>query len=262
SSSNGSTSGNTSGSSTTVTYISVDEAKSIALADAGVSSSNATFTKVKQDTDDGVVIYDVEFYTSTHEYDYEINAVTGAVIEKDVEALKTSSNSGSSSSNGSTSGNTSGSSTTVTYISVDEAKSIALADAGVSSSNATFTKVKQDTDDGVVIYDVEFYTTSYEYDYEINAVTGAVIERDVEARKASDTGSSSSTYIGVDAAKEIAVSHAGYSVSNVSFSKVKLDEDDGVVIYEIEFYVGNVEYEYEINAKTGAILEYDSEIDD
>ncbi len=150
----------------------------------------------------------------------------------------------------------------------------------MSASDATFTKAAQDKDDGVVVYDIEFYTSTKEYEYEINAATGAILDKDVETRKTStgstgstgstsnsgttdSTGSSSSaSYIGVDKAKSIAANHAGYSVSDVTFSKVKLDEEDGVAVYEIEFYKGNVEYEYEINATTGAILDYDSEVDD
>lgn len=66
--------------------------------------------------------------------------------------------------------------------------------------------------------------------------------------------------ISVDRAKQIALSHAG--VSGASFKKVKLDKDDGVRVYEIEFKVGNVEYEYDIDASSGAIISSSSEIDD
>ena len=50
-------------------------------------------------------------------------------------------------------------------------------------------------------------------------------------------------FIGVDRAKSIALGHAGVSASSVAFSKAKLD-DDGRGVYEIEFYVGNTEYDY------------------
>lgn len=66
--------------------------------------------------------------------------------------------------------------------------------------------------------------------------------------------------ISVDRAKQIALSHAG--VSGASFKKVKLDKDDGVRVYEIEFKVGNVEYDYDIDASSGAIISSSSEIDD
>ena len=66
--------------------------------------------------------------------------------------------------------------------------------------------------------------------------------------------------ISADRAKQIALSHAG--VSGASFTKVELDTDDGVRVYEIEFKVGNVEYDYDIDATRGAILSSSSEIDD
>ena len=70
-----------------------------------------------------------------------------------------------------------------------------------------------------------------------------------------------SGFIGIDRAKEIALNHAGKSSSFVSFSKVKLDDDDGEVVYEIEFYIGSIEYDYEIDAYSGTILEYEIDND-
>lgn len=77
---------------------------------------------------------------------------------------------------------------------------------------------------------------------------------------AAPTQAQTASVISVDKAKQIALSHAG--VSGASFKKVKLDTDDGVRVYEIEFKVGNVEYEYDIDASSGAIISSSSEIDD
>ena len=66
--------------------------------------------------------------------------------------------------------------------------------------------------------------------------------------------------ISADRAKQIALSHAG--VGSANFTKVELDTDDGVRVYEIEFKVGNVEYDYDINASSGAIISSSLEIDD
>lgn len=66
--------------------------------------------------------------------------------------------------------------------------------------------------------------------------------------------------ISADRAKQIALSHAG--VSGASFTKVELDTDDGLRVYEIEFKVGNVEYDYDIDASSGAIISSSSEIYD
>ena len=68
-------------------------------------------------------------------------------------------------------------------------------------------------------------------------------------------------YIGKIKAKEIALTHAGLVEREVTFIKTKLDRDDGVAIYDIEFSAGNTEYDYEVNAITGTIREYDREIE-
>ena len=68
-----------------------------------------------------------------------------------------------------------------------------------------------------------------------------------------------SSTISVDKAKETATSHAGLKVADVTFSKAKLDNDDGRLEYEIEFFRDGVEYDYTIDAVNGSILECDSE---
>lgn len=66
----------------------------------------------------------------------------------------------------------------------------------------------------------------------------------------------------MERAKEIALSHAGLSAGEVYLSKAKFEDDDGVKVYEIEFYKDRMEYEYTIHAATGRILEFDAEYDD
>ena len=169
---------------------------------------------------------------------------------------------------------------TVGDIGIEKANEIAMSHAGLSSGSVSFVKAKIDTEDGVKVYDIEFYSGNVEYDYEINAATGAIMsfDQDIEnyeiptqpqssaptqaatqPQTAAPTQAASSV-ISVDKAKQIALSHAG--VSGASFKKVKLDKDDGVRVYEIEFKVGNVEYEYDIDASSGAIISSSSEIDD
>ena len=69
-------------------------------------------------------------------------------------------------------------------------------------------------------------------------------------------------YIGEAKAKELALKHAGLSSKEVSFLQLKLDWDDGRAVYEVEFYAGSREYDYEINAVTGAVVDFDSDIED
>ena len=72
---------------------------------------------------------------------------------------------------------------------------------------------------------------------------------------------SASDYIGEAKAKEIALSHAGLSANKATFLELKLDREDGRVVYEVEFYSGNKEYDYEILAADGTILSYDADIE-
>ena len=166
------------------------------------------------------------------------------------------------------------------YIGVEKAKSIALKDAGVSG--ATFVKAKLETEDGVKVYDVEFYKANVEYDYEIDAITGKILEKDLDIENFSIPKKKATTNkqttkattkskvktstkkaakdIGVEKAKSIALKDAG--VSNVKFTKAKVDYENGVKVYDIEFRKGNKEYDYEIDAKTGKIREKSSEVDD
>ena len=67
----------------------------------------------------------------------------------------------------------------------------------------------------------------------------------------------SGTDIGVDQAKTIAAQHAGFGVNDVVFSKTKLERDDGLYVYEIEFYKDGAEYDCTINAANGSVIEYE-----
>lgn len=66
----------------------------------------------------------------------------------------------------------------------------------------------------------------------------------------------------LEKAKEIALSHAGVASANAFEMEGKLDWDDGMSIYEIEFKAGGYEYSYEVDAATGSIVEFDKEWDD
>ena len=223
--------------------IGLEKAKSIALTDAGLTASQVTFTKARQDRDDGRMVYDVDFYTSTAKYDYEIAASDGTILQREKETYS------------------SGGTGTTSNVGLEKAKSIALADAGLTANQVTFTKAKQDWDDGRMVYDVDFYTSTAKYDYEI-AANGTILQREQEQFLAAGTGSTGTgSYIGLDKAKSIALQQAGVSSSQATFVKVEQDWDDGRMEYEIEFYVGRTEYEFTIDAATGAILDMDVDYD-
>lgn len=68
--------------------------------------------------------------------------------------------------------------------------------------------------------------------------------------------------ITLEQAKEIAVKDAGLSEKEVEFLKIEENIDDKIAKYDVEFYYENKEYDYEIDANTGEILEIDNEIED
>ena len=152
------------------------------------------------------------------------------------------------------------------YISVDKAKEIALNHAGVKAADAIFVKAGLDWDDGRTEYEVEFYAGNTEYDYSIDATTGAIRSYDHDwddfslwnpgnnAANPSTPGTSTNNLISEAKAKEIALAKAP---SGASVVRCHLDWDAGRYIYEIKMVSGTMEYECDINAATGVITDWD-----
>lgn len=158
--------------------------------------------------------------------------------------------------------------TTSATITQAQAQEIALSHAGYALADVTMLKAELDKDDSIVEYEVEFLVGNQEFDYEINASTGEItsFDNEVETPKlatppATTTTTTATTVISEQEAKEIALSHAGVQESEISRLTIELDEDDGIQEYEVEWSVGKTEYEYEINALTGAILGHSKEVD-
>lgn len=255
--------------------IGVEKAKEIALEHAGVAAADALYLSAKPDYDDGVKVYDVEFYTNGTEYDYEINAETGAVLSFDhdlewrgskASASTANTSSGTSSSASAAKPAAAASSSTASGdIGADKAKSIALAHAGLSEGEVDFLYAQPDRENGRQVYDVEFYAGGREYDYEILAADGTILGYDYDAERewntptvSSSSSGTSGSYIGTEKAKSIVTSRAGVSGT---FRELKLDWDDGRAVYEGEMRSGRTEYEFEIDAVSGAILDWDMDRD-
>lgn len=275
--------------------ITLEEARDIALADAGVAREEAVFTEAKQDMERGVPVFEFKFYGGNVEYEYEINGQTGAVYSKKTTTYVSQDPAGTpppvqtappasqppasqppATQPPATAKPTPAPATqppatqaprptqpSNSFIGSDAAKQAALADAGVSAGDARFTKVRMDYEDGVPVYEVEFYTATHEYDYEIHAQNGSVFHKEVEAHQTSSgnhhggTGTQTGADIGAEAAKNAALNHAGCAAGDVVFTKVERDYDDGWLIYEIEFYKGGLEYEFEIDGTSGAVLKFE-----
>ncbi len=251
-----------------VVSVSPDEAIDAALKHAGVSRENAVmFGAPSLDEDNGKVHYDVEFGYNGFEYDYEVAVPDGSILkaEKEAERVKVSEKESVpakpevpvSKENKNSDKNNNG------YISVEAAKQKALDDAGVKAEDAVFLKAYYDSDDLVPHYDVKFEANGYEYEYEVKASDGSVLEKDVDKeRKPVNSSPASNEYISAEKAKSIAYDHASVKAADVKFSKAELDRDDLIVHYDVEFVVGNFEYEYEINAESGKVIASDKEYND
>ena len=226
-------------------YIGVEDAKAAALSAAQVDSADAQFSVAELWDHDGEQYYEVDFTAGGQEYHYAIDAVTGTVIE-----------SGTGSATGSGS-----------LIGEDKAKRIALEDAGISESNASSLTVELDEDDGVVVYDVEFLVISdqsavKEYDYEIDATTGEIRSKDNETERIVYTtgkiySDQPETTLTEEEVRSIALAKVpGATEKDISLS---LDRDDGRMSYEGKIIFEGTEYDFEIDAYSGAIREWDAE---
>ena len=238
--------------STSAALIGMGKGADIALSDAGLKENQVNDLTAKYRTENGLSFYTVTFTSGSYTYEYRVNAVDGSILQADRNAVTQEAETGTT---------TESQTTTTKKITKAKAKSIALKHAGVSASKATFVKAKLDYEDGRRVYEIEFYSGNTEYDYEILASNGKIIsyDKDIENYKIPRKNTSSSTYIGKAKAKSIALKDAGVSASSATFTKTKLDYEDDIRVYEIEFYTNSAEYEYEINAKTGKIRDMDVE---
>ena len=125
------------------------------------------------DRDDGNIIYEIEFYAGSTEYDYEINALSGEIIKSERDQENDHYYSSGSSNNSSSSSNTSQSTSSIT---ADQAKQIALNHASLSADQISGYEVERDSENGIVVYEIDFRSGNYEYEYEINGTTGAIIK--------------------------------------------------------------------------------------
>ena len=148
-------------------------------------------------------------------------------------------------------------------ISVDEAKRIALEKvAGASESDIV--KVVKDIDDGREEYDVEIVYDGFEYDIELSAEDGRLLdiskekadaEEPVVVETASPSSDNSSDADLAKAKKTALAQVPGASESDIV--KAHKDYDDGRQEYEVEIRYNGYEYDYEIDAETGNIISSD-----
>ena len=250
------------GSASDGAYIGVEKAKEAAFQHAGLSASEVTMGEADFDYEDGRMVYELEFYAGGVEYEYDVDAATGAIVKSSQEGKKGGSGSGSaqgssqSSSGSSASAGSSQAAQSQGDIGADKAKEAAFRHAGVSASQVTDAVVEKDWDDGRLEYSVDFWVGNVEYDYEIDGSNGSVLksEKETHASAASDT-------IGAEKAQSIALSQAGCSASQVYDLEVSAELDERIPHYEVSFKADGMEYEYKIGASDGKVLSQEKERD-
>ena len=154
-------------------------------------------------------------------------------------------------------------------IGTDKAMDIAAAAFGkASTAKMVYSEVDPELDESPAHYEVEIRSQSgEEFEYKIDAYTGAILESKREAADGTDvpvvqpSKPAPTSDIGRAKAKSIALNHAGVSKSKAYDMEIELDDEDGTLVYEVEFKFGGMEYSYEINAATGAILKHEAELD-
>lgn len=269
-------------------YIGIDAAKAIALESAGITEAAATFSTAGLDMQNGIYYYAVDFTANGLSYEYDIDAITGVIIDTkapetavglpatgmDTPASSTPEASlvttpatvpeavtaatGQTGTAQTATGQTGTATQTTAGVTEARAKEIALAHAGLTESQVTFIRSKLEFDDGRQCYEVEFYGTDYtEYDYSIDASTGEIVSYDYDAEGYAPPVSSGTT-ISASQAKEIALAKVpGATVNNIY--EFKQDWDDGRIEYEGSIYYSGMEYEFTIDAYSGAIREWEVE---
>ncbi len=145
-----------------------------------------------------------------------------------------------------------------------KAKEIALKSAGVKASNISNYEIELDKDGKTSIYEISFEEAEKEFEFEINATTGKIINKEIEEKeeetpapkvKAIETPVYASTSLSEASAKAIALKDAGVDESKITAYKIESGSQGMIMVYEISFKSEKTKYEYKINALFGTILE-------
>ena len=207
----------------TTDFISLEEAKEIALKDAGLNEATQkiVFTREELSRNSGKPCYILEFYTAKKQYSYKVDAKNGSIIEA------------------------------YHFILLADAKKIALDDAGVN------VKVVFTTEELVAggikspYYYFVFESDSARWTYKIDAVLGVIMDKTCDK-----IISPTPEFIGLEKAKQIALEDAGLdeAAQKIVFTREELSRNSGKPCYILEFYTAEKQYSYKVDAVSGEIL--------
>ena len=210
----------------TTDFISLEEAKEIALKDAGLNEATQkiVFTREELNRNSGKPCYILEFYTAKKQYSYKVDAKNGSIMEA------------------------------YHFILLADAKKIALDDAGVNVKVVFTTEELVAGGIKTPYYRFVFADAKTQWTYRIDAVLGTVLEKQQKEIVTTD-------FISLEEAKEIALKDAGLNeaTQKIVFTREELNRNSGKPCYILEFYTADYSYFYKVDAVSGEVIEKSSQ---
>ena len=246
--------------------INMEAAQEVALKAANIAAEDAAISATTLNEVAGTSCYKVEFTSGDYAYAYTVNAETGAVMEMsspEKNAVDTQAQTEATvpaADSATTQSSAAATAQTVTGT-VDEemAQKIALEHAGVKATDATITKSKLDYEGRRQVYEIEWYAGGKKYDYEIAVDTGEILSSAYDEKTSGWSVSNSSNVTVSEAdAKQTALGRVS-GATQKDICEWKFDYDDGRPEYEGKIIYGGTEYDFTIDASSGAVIEWEAE---
>ncbi len=246
--------------------ISMEAAQEVALKAANIAAEDAAISATTLNEVAGTSCYKVEFTSGDYAYAYTVNAETGAVMEmssqekNEVDTQAQTEATVPAADSATTQSSAVATAQTVTGT-VDEemAQKIALEHAGVKATDATITKSKLDYEGRRQVYEIEWYAGGKKYDYEIAVDTGEILSSAYDEKTSGWSVSNSSNVTVSEAdAKQTALGRVS-GATQKDIYEWKFDYDDGRPEYEGKIIYGGTEYDFTIDASSGAVIEWEAE---
>ena len=246
--------------------ISMEAAQEVALKAANIAAEDAAISATTLNEVAGTSCYKVEFTSGDYAYAYTVNAETGAVMEmssREKNAVDTQAQTEATvpaADSATTQSSAAATAQTVTGT-VDEemAQKIALEHAGVKATDATITKSKLDYEGRRQVYEIEWYAGGKKYDYEIAVDTGEILSSAYDEKTSGWSVSNSSNVTVSEAdAKQTALGRVS-GATEKDIYEWEFDYDDGRPEYEGKIIYGGTEYDFTIDASSGAVIEWEAE---
>lgn len=246
--------------------ISMEAAQEVALKAANIAAEDAAISATTLNEVAGSSCYKVEFTSGDYAYAYTVNAETGAVMEmssREKNAVDTQAQTEATVPAADSATTQSSAAATVQTVTgtVDEemAQKIALEHAGVKATDATITKSKLDYEGRRQVYEIEWYAGGKKYDYEIAVDTGEILSSAYNEKTSGWSVSNSSNVTVSEAdAKQTALGRVS-GATQKDIYEWKFDYDDGRPEYEGKIIYGGTEYDFTIDASSGAVIEWEAE---